>query len=192
MTEVGRSATVDPYNRSHNATRVGFPQYPSGRPIGRARFVGRGLPTAAGAAVSASTDLLPVIDKLSSGLCGEAILVKAQHHSLARRLEDNSSVLQRDWTAVIRDRRWLIADARLVEIVSRREHDPLTVLACSQRIPADRRLGRHLAVFLPHEQIKITSAMVHAVKSLDRRREDFLAIGHHPLYEFVGAGEVGS
>src|ERR1019366_9497817 len=65
---------------------------------------------------SASAELFPVIDKLSSDRCGETILVKALHHSLARRLEDNSSVLQRGWTAVFGYRRRLIAGARLVEI----------------------------------------------------------------------------
>src|ERR1700730_6124609 len=103
---------------------------------------------------SASAKLFPVVNKLSSGRCSEAILVKANHHSLARRLEDNSPALQRLWTTVSGDRRRLIADARLVEIVSHREHDPLTVLACRQRVSADRRIGRQLAVALFQEEIK--------------------------------------
>src|SRR5882724_4697151 len=106
-------------------------------------------------ATCTSADLFPVVDKLPGSRRGESILVKALHHSLACRLEHNSPFLHRDWTAVFRYRRRLIADARLVEIVSHREHDPLAVCGRSQRVPADRGLGRQLAVFLLQEEIEI-------------------------------------
>jgi len=55
------------------------------------------------------------VGKLSGGRCAEAILIKAEHHSLARRLEGSSSILPRPWTALFRHRRRLVPDARLTE-----------------------------------------------------------------------------
>lgn len=137
-----------------------------------------------------SVDLSPVIDELARDFGGETVLIKTGLNSFARGREHHVPVLPGDATAMTFHRRGLIRHPGIVEVISRRIHNPFAVLHGRQGIAADRRFRGQRAILVLDEQVKVTSPVVHGVERDDRRRVNFLAVRHDPFCLFVGAGDV--